>query len=287
MKAEILDESAGSIGILIEDTKVPVMNAIRRCIMAEVPSMAIDEVEIHENTSVMFDEYIAHRMAMIPLTTDLKTYKMPEECCGGNCSVCSVYLTLDVTGPKVVYSKDLKSKDSKVKPVSDDIPILTLDKGQRLKLEAKAVLGRGKWHAKWQAGLAYYKYLPEIIVSKKKKDTGELTDARVKGICPVGILGLEKGKIVVKEPNKCIACRDCEEELGTDVIKAGQDRDSFIFRIDSQGELSPKEILRKAIDILLEKSDELNEFTKLRKKKKSKKATVEEKAAKKKGKKKK
>jgi DNA-directed RNA polymerase subunit D len=36
-------------------------NALRRCMINEIPRMAIDEVNFYENTSVLFDEQLALR----------------------------------------------------------------------------------------------------------------------------------------------------------------------------------------------------------------------------------
>ena len=48
-------------------------------------------------------------------------------------------------------ASNFKIKDSIVKPISDNIPIVTLAPGQRLKFEAYARLGRGTEHAKWNS----------------------------------------------------------------------------------------------------------------------------------------
>ncbi|MEM0372578.1 MAG: DNA-directed RNA polymerase subunit D [archaeon] len=156
LKIEDLKVSENKMKFFLKDAPASMANAIRRAMMSEVPVMAIDEIDFYENTSSMFDEYISHRMGMIPLTTDLKSYEVADECCGGNCSKCSVILTLDVQGPAMVYAKDLKSKDKEIKPVYGDIPIIQLGEGQALRLEAKAILGRGKQHAKFQPCLCSY-----------------------------------------------------------------------------------------------------------------------------------
>jgi len=107
--------------------------------------MAIEDVEVRKNSSSLYDEMIAHRLGLIPLTTDLKSYNLPSECkCEGKgCARCQLVLTLSAKGPGIVYSSSLKSKDPKVKPVFDNFPIVKLLKGQEIELEATATLGTG------------------------------------------------------------------------------------------------------------------------------------------------
>lgn len=173
-------------------------NTLRRLMGFEVPVMAIEDVEFRKNSSILYDEVLAHRLGLIPLTTDLKSYDLPEECkCkGAGCASCQVKLTLKATGPGIVYSSDLKSKDPAIKPVHNKIPIVKLLEGQEIELEATAILGQGKVHSKWCPGLIYYK-MPD------------------------------------------------------------PDKDEFIFTIESWGQLNPKEIVLKAIDVY---NKQLEEF---------------------------
>ena len=131
-------------------------NALRRFAISEVPCMAIDEIVIHENSSVLYDEILAHRLGLIPLTTDLEGYILPQDCdCKTSlgCSKCRVLLVLDAVATdevKTIYSGDLVSEDTRVKPYVDNIPIIKLAPSQKIKLEAYAKLGKGRHHAKWQ-----------------------------------------------------------------------------------------------------------------------------------------
>jgi len=103
----------------------------------------------------MYDEILAHRLGLIPVTTD-PTYNLPEECtCKSElgCEKCRASLSLEIEASdpvEVVYTSNLKPENPEVKPVSDKIPIVKLAQGQRVKLEAYARLGRGRDHAKWQ-----------------------------------------------------------------------------------------------------------------------------------------
>lgn len=135
------------------------MNTLRRLVMGEVPVMAIELVEITKNDSILYDEIIAHRLGLVPLVTDIDSYKLvsDEEIEKQEyLAQSSVKLTLKAKGPCVVYAKDLSSKDPKVKPVYPEMPIVKLLDGQEIELEATAVLGKGKAHVKWSACHAHF-----------------------------------------------------------------------------------------------------------------------------------
>ncbi len=153
---KILEDTGTSIKVELSDIDRSYANAIRRFCISEVPSMAIDDVVILENSSVLYDEILASRLGLIPIKTDLNRYVLPEKCdCKSElgCSKCRVLFVLDATAKDrvtTVFSGDLVSEDKETRPVSETIPIVKLAKGQSIKLEAYAKLGRGKEHAKWQ-----------------------------------------------------------------------------------------------------------------------------------------
>ncbi len=153
---DILERDDERIVVKFNNIPRQYVNAIRRTSISEVPTLAIDDVVILENSSVMHDEAIAHRLGLIPLQTNLDRFVMPDECdCKSTlgCSKCRVLLVLDSEAnekTKVVTSGELVSEDELLKPVSKDIPIITLAPGQKLKFEAYARLGIGSDHAKWQ-----------------------------------------------------------------------------------------------------------------------------------------
>jgi len=156
IKAKVLEETPNSVSVQLDGVDRSYANAVRRFCIAEVPSMAIDDVVILENSSVLYDEILAHRLGMVPIKTDLDKYVLPEKCdCGSplGCSKCRVLFVLDASGKEkvsTVYSGDLVSEDREIRPTSEQIPIVKLALGQSVKLEAYARLGRGKEHAKWQ-----------------------------------------------------------------------------------------------------------------------------------------
>jgi len=169
---EVVERSDERIVLKFNNVPRQYVNSLRRLAVSEVPTLAIDDVVILENSSVMHDEALAHRLGLIPLKTDPSRFVMPHECdCKSTlgCSKCRVLLVVDAdTGDKsrVVTSGELVSEDELVKPVSKDIPIVVLAPSQKLKFEAYARLGIGKDHAKWQPTAA--------AVVKDGKDENEI-----------------------------------------------------------------------------------------------------------------
>jgi len=154
---EIVSQDKQRISVKLKDIPLQYANALRRICLNGVPVFAIDTIDIIENSSVLADEALAHRLALIPIKTDLSRFNEPSKCdCKSEtgCSNCRVMLILDSGDTDVtrtIYSNELTSEDKDISPISDKIPIIQLAPGQRVKLEAYAKLGRGTEHAKWNS----------------------------------------------------------------------------------------------------------------------------------------
>ena len=118
MEAKIIKKEKGKIIFTINKINPAMINTLRRYVTNYVPTLAIEEVEIMENSSALFDEMLAHRLGLIPLKTDLKSYTLSEgcKCKGKGCAQCQLHLTLKAKGPCTVYASNIVSKDPKVKP---------------------------------------------------------------------------------------------------------------------------------------------------------------------------
>jgi len=160
MKIEILSQNKQEVKFAVKEINAAFANELRRIMMSEVPTMAVEWVDFKKNDSSLPDELMANRIGQIPLTFDKKAYNFHENCdnCKGKgCSRCQVELVLKKKGPGVVYSGDMKSKAKDVQPVFDKIPIVEIFEGDDLQFEAIAQLGIGRKHAKWQAAVVGYK----------------------------------------------------------------------------------------------------------------------------------
>jgi len=256
MKIRIVECDRNKIEFVVDGATPALINALRRVIIAEVPTLAIEDVIFYENSSALYDEIIAHRLGLIPLTTDLRSFNLPEKCkCNGKgCSLCRVTFFLEKEGEGVVYSGDLKSEDPKVKPVYENIPIVKLGKGQKISLEAIAILGRGRDHAKWSpAANCYFKYYPKISIDEKKCDACK----KCVDVCPRNILEFKKGKISAKNIEECIFCKECEMSCEKKAIKIGYENNKFIFYLESTEALAADEIVKEALKVLDEKLNDL------------------------------
>jgi len=270
VEIKVLEKNDKNLRLLIRDVDAPYMNALRRLITSEVPCMAIDEIVILENSSIMQDETIAHRLGLVPLKTDLDSYNLPEECeCKSEfgCNLCRVTLTLDVEakdGTRTVYSSELASENKEVMPVSEKIPIAKLAKEQKLRLEAYARLGRGKNHAKWQpVSMCAYKYYPKIEISSRNCDAcGKCVD-----ICPKKVLAGKDKKIEVVNLEACTLCKDCADTCPKDkkAISVSWEENTFIFNLESTGALPPERIMEEAIKTLDKQLKEFESHIKVRK----------------------
>lgn len=251
------DKASQKLSFVLKNSNASFANALRRIMKDEVPVMAIEDVEFRKNSSVLYDEMIAHRLGLIPLTTDLKSYNLPEECkCEGKgCARCQLSVTLKARGPAVVYASDIKTKDPAVKPVHPKTPIVKLLKGQVLELEATAVLGKGREHMKWSPAHVYYSYLPKITVTHNQEKFEQFADKY-----PPQIFGQDRkiDRNLINTPALIDAC----EGICEDLVKVERDPNSFVFYVESWGQLAPKKIVMEASSIFEKKLDEVIELAK-------------------------
>eukprot|EP00735_Rhodelphis_limneticus_P002251 TRINITY_DN13054_c0_g1::TRINITY_DN13054_c0_g1_i1::g.10663::m.10663 TRINITY_DN13054_c0_g1::TRINITY_DN13054_c0_g1_i1::g.10663 ORF type:complete len:355 (-),score=83.54,sp/O15160/RPAC1_HUMAN/53.51/3e-100,RNA_pol_A_bac/PF01000.21/3e-29,RNA_pol_L/PF01193.19/7.9e-18,Fer4_7/PF12838.2/0.051 TRINITY_DN13054_c0_g1_i1:561-1577(-) len=260
----------------------PIANALRRIMLSEVPTMAIEKVFIADNTSIIQDEILAHRFGLIPLRVDPREFDFPRAD-GEETDRDTLTFTLDVTckhRPNVpenapdeekyenckVYSRDIKwvpqgDQETKfpmgVSPVHEDILIAKLRPGQRIKVELHAHKGIGKQHAKWSpVCTASYRLLPEIRLTRPF--LGEEAENLVKK-CPLGVFEIEEAsgesRAVVANPRSCTMCRECIRDVDWDRdLKLLRKRTHFIFSVESTGALAPDVLVLEAIRILKDKA---------------------------------
>ena len=147
MSLQIINQGEQKISVKLQGMPLQYANALRRICLNGVPIFAIDTVDILENSSILADEGIAHRLGLIPLKTELSAIETSSDSD-------RIMLTLDSgdsTDTRTIFSGEIESQDDTIKPISEKIPIVTLAPNQRIKFEAHARLGRGTEHAKWNS----------------------------------------------------------------------------------------------------------------------------------------
>lgn len=280
---EIISLTEDYCEFLLFDTDASVANALRRIIISEVYTLAIDLVEFESNTSVLTDEFLAHRLGLIPLvSSNVDHFQDNRECtmCQKYCHVCSVEFRLSVRCddemPKDVTSRDLFAQDEsgEVMPVGcrrdmegeaegeeHGILILKLRKNQEITLKAIAKKGCAKEHAKWSPiSSCYFHPEPNVEISQEEfeKLTEEQKDKWV-NTCPAGGLKYDEvtRQVEIEDPLKVAHClellvvaRDLQKP---DLIKVDYSSDRFIFRIETTGALKPEECVLAALKVLKEK----------------------------------
>lgn len=284
----------------------PLVNALRRILLAEVPSVAIERVLIRNNTSIVHDEMLAHRLGLVPLRVDIAALEdVPPPADGEDpttvpyTSANHVVLRLKVRCSEVpgappdapptvryknahVLSKSLQWTPvgdqaawltDGVEPVHDDILLAKLRPGQEIDIEAHAVRGVGRVHAKWSpVATAFYRMLPEVTL---RRPLAPAEASTLVAACPANVFDLEDvaGRggggglgVTVARPRACTMCRECirlPELAGA--VDLTRRREHFVFSVESSGVRPPVELFRDALDVLVAKCqvvlDALDEVT--------------------------
>lgn len=171
--------------------------------------------------------------------------------------------TLNKKGPCTVYSGDLEPLGDRTLAIKEDlIPIVKLSRRQALLIYATAILGTGKQHAKWQVVTSCgYKYHPTVEVNKDECDLCGLCASA----CPKDILIYENGKLKIDKDKVmdctiCLACveackqgtRESTHKDHTPITIIGDDS-KFVFSFETDGAISAKDTLNKALELLEDK----------------------------------
>ncbi len=226
MDIKLLETKGKTIKLLLKGTNHAFVNGLRRQIMAGIPVLAVEDVHFYQNNGAVTDETLAHRLALVPLKMDSVKYKQGDK----------VKLVLEKDGPCTVYSKDIKSTDPKVEPAELNIPLTKLVEGQKVKLEMDALVGLGKEHAKWQPAIASYQELP-VLSGKGKSYKADVIEM---------ILDEKQRDIIVENDQKL-----------------EYDPTTFIFIVESFGNIDVKELFLNAVEGLKQKSKDFREELKV------------------------
>lgn len=169
MKIEKFESDGDRATFILTGARSGAANALRRSINGSVACFAIDRITFYENTSSMFDEYIAHRIGLVPIRTPSSGYNEKDE----------ILFTLEATGPATVYSKELVSADKEVEVANEKIPLIKLGPEQKIRVEGKAILGTGTKHSKFQPGFVTYEESGDESFSFAVESFGQMSPAEM------------------------------------------------------------------------------------------------------------
>ncbi|KGN56027.1 DNA-directed RNA polymerases I and III subunit RPAC1 [Cucumis sativus] len=299
-KIEVIDLKEDDIEFDMIGIDPALANAFRRILISEVPTMAIEKVLFANNTSIVQDEVLAHRLGLVPIRVDPRLFKYSDKdapnenntivfrlhaCCERGkprLTVTSKALTWLPNGSEFPLVSDKSVSNSKPKtytsfscsqntlskefsnnpigPKDSDIILARLGPGQEIELEAHAVKGMGKTHAKWSpVATAWYRMLPEVVLMEEIED--ELAEELEKK-CPVNVFDIEdiagKKRATVARPRDCTLCRECiRGDAWEKRVALRRVKDHFIFKIESTGALPPEVLFTEAVKILEDKCERL------------------------------
>lgn len=137
-KAKLLSKERNTIRFCVSDINTATANTLRRIIISDIPTFAIDTCHIYTNSSIVPDETLAHRLGLIPIRAlgSCKDIRL------------NLHVRCEQNQPlRIVYSSDIVSQHAR--PVEDDILIAKLSPGQEINITMFCVQGTGKQHAKW------------------------------------------------------------------------------------------------------------------------------------------
>jgi len=237
-EVEFIERGDREATFLVRGVTPAFANGVRRAMLADVPTLSIDEVRVVENSSVMFDEQIGLRLGLVPLTTPRGEFSEGE----------TVTLALDVEGPGTAYSGDLVSSDDLVSPAEENVPIIDLKEGQRLEIEADAVMDTGKEHAKHQGGVAVgYRHLQRVEVVGDNEEFEQDDPRIVRGVIEA------EGELVPAESFG----NDLTNRYEGKEVEVHDVPNAFVFDVETDGSMSVDDLVLAAVDSIGDRADEL------------------------------
>jgi DNA-directed RNA polymerase subunit D len=242
MDVKKISEQGRDVKLLVSGVDTPLINAVRRTVLNNVPVLAVESVWVYENNSVMPDEMLSHRLAMLPISATGKSKESTAK------------FALEREGPVMVYSGDITCTTANAEVVDKKIPLVLLGKNQRVKMEMEAILGTGKQHVKWQPAAIAYSQVPDLSFEKVKDP-----EAIVKAF--PGVLELKAKKLFLANPYDARTATEIRDRFPSEVNLAFDDS-AFVLSIESNGAKTNAEILEAAVGSLKEKNQEFKEALK-------------------------
>eukprot|EP00887_Chlorella_sp_A99_P005135 scaffold25.g5135.t1 len=262
-------------------------NSLRRVMISETPTMAIEHVYVINNTSVIQDEVLAHRLGLVPLQVDPERfgYRSKEE---APSEKNTIVLKLKVECRKAAdgtfendkwlpggseypeetathFAGSQTEVVADVRPVHDDILIAKLRPGQAIELEAHCVKGVGEEHAKWSpVATAWYRLKPEVALLQAPRGAlaAELA-AELPGLFTLVGAG-EGASVALGDPlqhDKLLEKlrRLSSEDKWRPYLQLRKRKNHFLWMVESTGAWRPHELFAYAVRVMISKADKVLE----------------------------
>lgn len=279
---EIIELTNEKIYFYLKGTNMGFANALRRIILADVFTYAIDDVHIQENDSLIFNnDYVKQRLGLLAIDSNNRELiaNFPNECnCKDKkCNKCAIVLTIDITADfdekkqnkQSVFTSDISfpmNCDMKFMHDIDKIPILQLMKNEHFKAELVVRKGTGSQHAKWMPS--------DCVIVKHKavvhfdNEINTMTNTQAKQFvakCPRKIFSIKKetkNHILVENEDQCVYCKQCsrfaiEEMKSTELVNVVPQENVFVIEIESIGTMLPSLIFTESLAILKSKINDI------------------------------
>lgn len=242
---------------------IELSNSIRRICIAETPTIALDLCSFNENDTITHDQYLANRLAFIPIKTDLNSIRKVNyhnNCkCDDKCNFCCIPFKLEaknnMDNPMDVTSTHIQYKDKRFIPM-ENIPITILEPKQCLSFFAYARKGIGKMHPKWSP-VSIVTFNPIAKIETDINDFEVGTKREFAKVCHKNIFRVDDdGEARINDIEECTFCERCvryHKNISVSITESP----IKICTIESTGQMKAHEVYVSALDVLVEKCKKL------------------------------
>jgi DNA-directed RNA polymerase subunit L len=255
------DATFNKLSVDIEDVDVSFVNALRRIIISEVPTAAFDEhITFNRNTGSLHNEFLSHRLSLIPLrftwdeidnfvpTKYNFSLKVKNQTDGMITVTTKDFIISDDTGK--VYPQEFHRRMFPANPVTGDHILITKlkpnlfdkTKGDEIDIVAMASIGVGKVNAKWSpvSQCSYWNIVDDEAAEQGLADYVKKHEA-------TGMSAAElHSRFNTLEVFRCYKKNQYDEPC------------AFRFELQSECQLDPRFIIKKALSIMQDKITTLN-----------------------------
>ncbi|KAF8971177.1 DNA-directed RNA polymerase [Flammula alnicola] len=284
LKVKVQRLSQHSVDFDIVGVDASIANAFRRIMIAEVPTVCIEQVYVWNNTTVIVDEILAHRLGLVPLNIDPSLLEMKKDINDTSTDRDTVVFKVDMTcernpkapkgsiKPEELYiNHELLASHLTWSPVGEqqdvfegatpgptrpNIVLAKLRPGQQVNLELHAVKGVGKDHSKFSpVATASYRLLPQIKITKPIPP--HLAEKFQKCFSS-GVIKIDQqtNEVSVDEHNlrnDTVSREVLRWPEFADSVELSRVRDYFLFNVQSEGPYAPERLLPESTKVMREK----------------------------------